>query len=260
MFFPDWLLSSEQNCGASANGSSWGLKGGLSPSFNSKQAGCFPGEGDLSSRTSQWHGFPHRNTDVCALGGALEWRFEGLLQSGHGLGGGSMLWLGAPITGMSHVPRAPRGHTWGLHFLAPHLPGLGDLCQDGEQHQTPKSSPQGAKPKQSGAHTKAWGPGTGRLRANTTPQPAPTGPATLAPAGEPRGPGSPTRGHRAPVMTRSGPSWGQRRTSSSQLWGFRPVPSWKLPPPPRPVDRAAGLSSAAWKRLREPLRNRCMNT
>lgn len=92
------------------------------------------------------------------------------------------------------------------------------------------------------------------------PQPAPTGPATLAPVREPRGPGSPTRGHRAPVKTRSGPSWGQRRTSSSQLWGFRPVPSWKLPPPPRPMDRAAGLSSAAWKHLREPLRNRCMNT
>ena len=162
MFFPDWLLSSEQNCGASANGSSWGLKGGLSPSFNSKQAECFPGEGDLSSWTSQWHGFPRRNTDVCALGpwsGGLRGCSSLVMASAGGVcdGRGPRNWH------VSHAPRAHRGHTWGLHFLAPHLPGLGDLCQDGEQHQTPKSSPRGAKPRQSGARTKAWGPGTGRL-------------------------------------------------------------------------------------------------
>ena len=108
---------------------------------------------------------------MAALGGELEGRFEGLLQTGHGPGRENHNLAGAPITCLtSHAPTGPRGHRHLLQPLAPPplaghprqgAPAVGghDFCRDwGAVPEPPNSLMEEPKPQR-----KAFSPCTGAV-------------------------------------------------------------------------------------------------
>lgn len=108
------------------------LGGGPSPLF-ARNGGCLPAKGDVSSSAGWWHGSP----TCCAK---VEWRFEELLQAGHGLRRDKRNVPGVPITrtpltrscGPQAAPAA-----WGPAPVSPSASlGLGTSAKRLPQHQT----------------------------------------------------------------------------------------------------------------------------
>lgn len=105
-----------------------GLRGGPSPLLQEReQTSWIPcNKGNMSSRTDRWHRSPHSSVKV-------EWRFEGLLQAGHGprrekhdVAGAPITW--APLT-RSPALRIHPQHQGPAPFAPLCLSWAGDLSQ-----------------------------------------------------------------------------------------------------------------------------------